>query len=179
MSDQSKLGIGKPITSEQHRDAIHVAVAPVRAAHILKPGDHVGLNEKQEAVTFAKPIGIVDPFLMETVQQGNQFWLFLYPGSITSLRHEWEHSAFSGSPQPVQTSAAQQLIDIAEELDITLNCLLKYAGNWLEDGDYFTEMGSEHMRSTFNPDKFWPLYEEYTGIKVPHTKKESFFSCSC
>lgn len=43
MSDQSKLGIGQIIATEQFRDAIHVAVAPVVAGEQLHPGDHVGL----------------------------------------------------------------------------------------------------------------------------------------
>lgn len=35
------------------------------------------------------PVGIVDPFLRESVQPSQRFWLFLYPNTVTSLRHEW------------------------------------------------------------------------------------------
>lgn len=90
------LGLGKLITTEQHRDAIHIAVAPVTAAAHLQPGQHVGLDAKGEACALkVQPIGIVDPFLQGAVAKGQRFWLFLYPGSITSLRHEWTHPAFA------------------------------------------------------------------------------------
>lgn len=49
MSDQSKLGLGQIITSQQERDAIHIAVAPVTAAEKLNPGDHVALTQEGEA----------------------------------------------------------------------------------------------------------------------------------
>lgn len=100
MSDQSKLGLGKIITAEQHRDAIHVAVAPVVACGNLEPGEHVGVIGGK-ASRDEKPIGIVDPFLTECVRAGQAFWLFLYPGSITSLRHDWAHPSFAAEAPAV------------------------------------------------------------------------------
>lgn len=91
MSD--KLKLGHIITSDQHRDAIHVAVVPIEAETILYPGNHVGVLDGKAGKSH-KHIGVVDPFLKDIVQEGERFWLFLYPGSITSLRHEWLHPAF-------------------------------------------------------------------------------------
>lgn len=96
MSDQSKLSLGRIITTEQHRDAVHIAVAPVTAACVLCAGEHVKLDTDGRARVghINDCIGIVDPFLRERINIGERFWLYLYPGSITSLRHEWEHPAF-------------------------------------------------------------------------------------
>lgn len=95
MSEQSKLGLGQIITTPQHRDAIHVAVAPVIASHDMGPGMHVGLTESGEATNHTEnAVGIVDPFLKQRVLKGEQCWLFIYPGTITNLRHEWKHPAF-------------------------------------------------------------------------------------
>lgn len=92
--------VGKLITSDDaRRDAIHVAVAPVEAGESLDSGCRVVLDKQGKARLCArddpKAVGIVDPFLMtRVVLQGERFWLFLYPNSVTSLRHVWTHPAF-------------------------------------------------------------------------------------
>lgn len=88
----SELGLGKIITSPQCRDAIHIAIAPVTAAETLRSGQHVSAQG-----SLAEPhVGIVDPYLRRPVQKGQQFWLCLYPLTVTSLRHEWTHPSFDG-----------------------------------------------------------------------------------
>lgn len=87
---------------ERRRDAIHVAVAPVEAIQSLMPGQRVGLVGGPDfAGDSLEPIGIVDPFLTGPVQKGEHFWLFLFPHSVTSLRHAWTHPAFSATSKEV------------------------------------------------------------------------------
>lgn len=85
---------------DRRRDAIHVAVAAVTAAVRLAPGQHVGLV-REDSVELVGPcdrnIGIVDPFLPGNVESGQRFWLLLYPGAITGLRHVWTHPAFQAA----------------------------------------------------------------------------------
>jgi hypothetical protein len=80
------------------RDAVHVAVAPVTAAERLMPGQAVGMAS-EDSLELVSPceqnIGIVDPFLKKAVEPGQRFWLFLYPGTITGLRHVWTHPVFA------------------------------------------------------------------------------------
>ncbi len=83
---------------ERRRDAIHIAVAPVTAAALLTPGQHVGLIHEDDTELVGpseRHIGVVDPFLSEAIQPGQRFWLFLYPGTVTGLRHVWTHPAFT------------------------------------------------------------------------------------
>lgn len=85
---------------EHRRDAIHIAIAPITAAEMLTPGQHVGLvqaGNTELAGPCAQPIGIVDPFLPTAVAPGQRCWLFLYPGSIVGLRHVWSHPAFTAA----------------------------------------------------------------------------------
>lgn len=92
------IQVGKLIDGREERDAIHIAVAPVFAAEELSPGQHVGLVEAgntELAGPCKTPLGIVDPFLTSPVPRGARFWLFLYPNTITSLRHDWTHPVFA------------------------------------------------------------------------------------
>jgi hypothetical protein len=98
MSEQYKPNIGELCTEDARRDAIHIAIAPVVSRQPLQSGDRVALDERGTAFCVeendSRAIGIVDPFLRTQVQRGDKFWLFLYPNSITNLRHVWEHPAF-------------------------------------------------------------------------------------
>jgi hypothetical protein len=94
------IGEGESVT----RDAIHVAIAPAIAGCDLWPGQPVVMFDQNSLGAWMtdlasrpelKPIGVVDPFLNGFVAKGQRFWLFLYPGTVTSLRHYWTHPAFT------------------------------------------------------------------------------------
>jgi hypothetical protein len=92
---------------ERRRDAIHIAIAPVTAAERLLPGQHVGFvsGDTEHVGVVNAPsrcLGIVDPFLRQAVEKGQRFWLFLYPNTVTSLRHYWTHPAFTASVAAAQ-----------------------------------------------------------------------------
>lgn len=137
MSD-AKLGLGEIIQSEQFRDAIHVAVAPVVAACGLAQAEHIGLNTSGEAtndIAETKLIGIVDPFLSRRVRRGEKFWMFLYPNTVTGMRHEWQHPAFGNSPsQPKAISEAEITVrNFCNEYSGEYDTLL---GAWINDREY-------------------------------------------
>lgn len=88
MTDAPNLG--KIITGEAQRDAIHVAIAPMVATERVHPGQRVNAN----GGASQPHVGIVDPFLDRAAMAGDRFWLFLFPNTVTSLRHQWTHPAF-------------------------------------------------------------------------------------
>lgn len=97
--------LGTVITPAEKRDAIHLAVEPVRAAETLRPGDHVGfLADGTVGLKESGTIGIVDPFLKRPVKKDEWFWLVVYPREITSLRHVWSHPAFEDEEERPQVS---------------------------------------------------------------------------
>lgn len=104
---------------EMRRDAIHIAVAPATAAERLSPGEHVGFakeGDTQLVGSSAKCIGIVDPFLRWPVEPGQRFWVFLYPGTITGLRHVWTHPAFSSAAADVKVKMEEREAFLLREL---------------------------------------------------------------
>ncbi len=189
-TSQEGLGIGKLIEGEAARDAIHVAIAPAVAATQLWPGQDVGIQPDGKVGPNAKHIGIVDPFLQgddRRVLAGSKFWLFLYPGSITSLRHEWTHDYFPSAAvrvpetpptDPIEISRAW-INDFAAKLDQTPNRLMSAAAEWLEYEEY-TRDDSESYKGHWDEfPEFWEHYAVVTGKDIPKDKRRSFFTCSC
>jgi hypothetical protein len=171
--------LGKIIEGPAERDAIHIAVAPVVAGERLYPGQHIGLSNPARGIASSKttPIGIVDPFLAGPAFPDQQFWLFLYPGSITSLRHEWTHSAFVVGGIDKEASRIW-LEAYAQETSVgSIEKLIGAAKDWIEHEEYLCEGG--RYEGVYTSDEFWPHFEVYTGIIVPVEKRDNFFTCSC
>lgn len=94
MAEQYQPNIGHLCDDTSRRDCVHIAVAPVTANERLLPGQPVGVLNPHLAHAGGPHVGLVDPFLKEPVNEGEKFWLFLYPNTITGLRHMWSHPAF-------------------------------------------------------------------------------------
>jgi hypothetical protein len=173
--------LGNIITENEKRDAIHLAVEPIRATQKLYPGQDVGLVAGGAGVTD-NPIGIVDPFLKTPVLAGEWFWLVLYPRQITSLRHVWEHPAFEPTTKSLEThqvDSEKWLRDFAAQIDIGYDSLMDAAKTWIDYNDYTVQQGRETWRDRFdNPKEFWHHYEIVTGTKV-EDHEATFFCCSC
>ena len=98
-TDAPNLGHTPP--EHAGRDAVHVAVVPCVAWCDLAPGERVSLLRLDGFEPAAVPdtdgdaVGIVDPFRQGTVARRERFWLCLFPGTVTSLRHVWTHPAFA------------------------------------------------------------------------------------
>ncbi len=178
---ENRVPLGKLIHSEQTRDAIHIAVAPVTAGCRLSPGDHVGMMDG-EAHRHVEPIGVVDPFLAVTVARGERFWLLLYPYTITSLRHEWVHPAFGAEPVPMAHEVAgseRWLRSFAAEwgmdydgmiVDVVNGCPITAIDRSIHSWDEISDGGTA----------FWRHIEIVTGHKFDaHHREEVYFSCSC
>ena len=180
-----------PADFPDERDAIHIATAAVFATEDLNPGDHVGFvtkdNDKMGRSEIA-PLGIVDPFLPKPVKKGERFWVFLYPGTIQSLRHNWSHPSFDVRQQLIraieETPAKKRMKAFAAELSqdaseslITFEELIDRATAYVTGGEYWSEGGRFEGQGLY--DEFWDDFEELTGLKVPEGDRYSFFSCSC
>ena len=188
-----------PADFPDERDAIHIATAAVFALEDLNPGDHVGFttkdNDKMGRSEIA-PLGIVDPFLPKPVKKGERFWVFLYPGTIQSLRHNWSHPSFDVRQQLIraieETPAKKRMKAFAASLPeyaysygsederhdpISFEMLIDRATAYVNGGEYWSEGGRFEGQGLY--DEFWDDFEELTGLKVPEGDRYSFFGCSC
>lgn len=170
--------IGQIIKGDARRDAIHVAIAPVVAACDLAPGYHVGLLPDGTASNKAAKVGIVDPYLPYGVTKGERFYLFLYPQTVTSLRHEWTHPAFTDD---VKLSEKEQSEAWLREAAVMLGVSYEHLiGEYSElaTGDYINN--GEHIRDVWYVlcDEFWKHHKIVTGRDVPEMNRGGF-TCSC
>jgi len=180
--------LGSIIDEKQARDAIHLAVEPVIAAHNMDAGAHIGLLPDGRASEFApKHLGIVDPFLTDGVVAGERFWLVVYPRQITSLRHVWAHPDFPEAPDvtlaPKYSASEQWIRDFANRVSLHYDVLMEGAADWVRSkqagqwGEYLCFGGLLEGESV--PDEFWTHYDAVTGNTTPEDHRGSFFTCSC
>jgi hypothetical protein len=183
MSEGTQDLIGKLLNDTVERDAIHIAVAPVVAARTLKPGSRIGLAEDGRADNLAeKDIGIVDPFLAAPVKPGDRFFMFLFPNTIRSLRHEWTHPAFRENDPARDKSRSEKWMrawameHVSEnyygEGSLSENDAYAFAiraGHDLHIGPY------ESARDTIDTE-WWGHWEAITGERG---QRGEYFSCSC
>lgn len=90
----NEVKLGQLAPENAGRDAVHVAVVPAVAGERLRPGEQVGFVGDTLVAVDKGAVGIVDPFLTKHVNKGQRFYLCLYPGTVTSLRHAWNHPSF-------------------------------------------------------------------------------------
>lgn len=180
--------LGNVIDASAKRDAIHLAVEPAIAAHMLRPGEDVGILPNGQAGSSADPVGIVDPFLKRAVGPGEHFWLVVYPRKITSLRHVWTHPAFDSQPTPEPAPPAiiepphviksrEWMEKVADQLGFEPEEVIEHATEYLGNGRYWSEGGTFEGMSI--PKDFWSHYSVITGRFVPEDDRDNFFSCSC
>lgn len=100
--------LGKVIHGDGFKDAVHVALFPAVSAVEVWGGDKVVVHRRIDGVNFEvvhapenEPgDGVVDPFLPHVpVKAGERFYVLLYPGTVTALRHVYTHPALSLAPR--------------------------------------------------------------------------------
>lgn len=170
IQNMDTLHIGRIITEPQNRDAVHMAIAPIEAGEDIRPGHHVGLKDgKATTERSAQRIGIVDPFLQFGVKKGQKFWLFLYPGSITSLRHDWTHPSFGNIEGTMEFS----------QMELSIAWMHKFCEqNGIHYGYLISQQsvgGRDDLSDNLGDNKeFASHYSIITGKECP-----DYFSCAC
>lgn len=182
MKDKTQHLIGKLLEGEgAERDAIHIAVAPMVASVQLAPGEHVGLTACGKACGRSdNHIGIVDPFLQGDVEPGDEFFVFLYPNTVTSLRHVWTHPAFDEASEANKATSESWLrqyasrVNFCDDDEEAFSSLIR----GLRRGEIFYHGSDLHgLHELQDPEKLKMHAERYLGI--PINWAEFTFSCSC
>lgn len=138
MTNKTEIALGKVIEGEFEKDAIHIALVPVVSNEQLAPGQSVRLFQDSQKVVesfVSGAIGIVDPFLTGLVYPGQKFWMMLFPNTITSLRHDWTHPAFTDNSNKEDEVIISDLEHRIEDL-LEQNRSLSEQVDYLEDNSY-------------------------------------------
>jgi hypothetical protein len=177
MNDRVYLGM--LCHDERERDAIHIAVIPMQAGADLPPGQHVAvIDGRALPTTDALSVGVVDPFLLKPVKEGERFWLLVQPFTVRSLHHDWSHPDLPRQQPDYgnMTESEKWLRVFASKGRIDYDDMLAMAAV----GDYIvfgTEMYDvpDHER-----DEFWRHVAVVTGKSfTPEHIQKTMFSCDC
>lgn len=200
--------LGTIIDDRAARGAIHIAVQPSIAGERLYPGDEVCyVNGK--STHEGKMVGIVDPFLKDTVRVGQRFWLLVFPRKITSLRHVWEHPDFPEEEpkKGLRKRRTKKEVEMAPAVYVTRaprtpadesrewieNFAATYARQYEEVMETAASVvrchntahnhdyitGGSELEGEFVPDEFWDHYERVMGLATGTCPRENFFRCAC
>ena len=196
MKDDTLKLIGKLLPEGAGRDAVHIAVLPVVAAETLAAGKCVSIKIKDGEYVASFPlkgewiVGIVDPYLNQLVRRGQRCFVFLYPQTITSLRHQWVHPEvpeIEEYEKGIALKVYNQLVKEHEEW------LRRFAEKWQIDYDEMIEaakvggtwfLGTDmHSADDFDEgelDEFWGHLEKLTGKRFDREHRERMdYSCAC
>lgn len=179
----SDVKLGELLNGGEQRDAIHVAIAPVMANCRLKPGEHIGfIDSSTEIVGKSKTtIGVVDPFLKLGVDKGERFYMFLYPNTVTGMRHHWSHPSFVGE-NIVSKEVIDESVNIlriaSEQGEMSYSCLIESMDTYAEYNDYQHMGENERYKHIEDWDKVWDAWAKVTGKTKP-VEAWCPFSCSC
>lgn len=163
----AQFTIGQLLDENAKRDAVHFAVAPQVADKAYTPGEDFNA------------VGIVDPFLKAPVKQGERFWLFLYPNTITSLRHHWTHPAF---PETEAESSKEWMTRWAMEhvsedyYGDSGKCSEAEAYAFALDLGLTHNLGPYEDARDYIDDTWWHHWEKLTGQQGD---RKAYFRCAC
>ena len=183
--------IGEKILSvtTPERDAIHVAVIPLIAGEeYMQSGDKIRLSLENPEVAmsgdYGNHIGVVDPFLEgSSLKIGDKFWAFLKPGTVTGMRHHWQHPSFEGF-QLAANEHELWLRQFCDKWNFDFQELVEAGSETESSWRYVTARGHDlHSASELDPGDehlFWMHLEAYTGQEFTDDhKREMQWSCSC
>lgn len=178
MSDQHKPKIGEIIEDclLVEKDAIHVPILPATAGERIMPGALVGINNAGYAVNEARGIGVADPFIKRAIERDENFYLWLRPGTVKNLRHDWDHPVLEGIKDSRAFERAEIAIkEFAGILDVSLEELLEAAEESTDGSLYFSR--DIYYPADTQVAEFWRAHKAVYGSKIEVTSLNT--GCSC
>ena len=192
-NDQTLDTIGKKLSELLPRDAVHIATYAAVAGETLIASEHITITDftartARVAMNLNDAIGIVDPFITEAIKEGEMFWVFIYPRTITSLKHEWSHPSIDKSESHARETAVLQVRErllgdskawleeyLETNVGISLSTFL-YALSYDDLRDEYIVISGEDANGRMT-EEFWDHVEVVTNQKYPD--RPTYFSCAC
>ena len=177
--------LGRLCGKYAQRDAIHVAICPATAGETLEPGEWAKIDKDGVCMGARQSDahGIVDPFLMESVEKVQRFYLCLKPNAVNGMRHHWSHPEISDSQTPAtdKSESEKWLMEYAERVnhyDSPTRAFERLIES-LRDRELFFYGSDLHGFHDIEKDADDLRFhaERYLGIKI--NWNDFTFSCSC
>lgn len=178
---------------DAQRDAIHIAIIPlIIGEDYMQHGERFRLKYGSKTIALsgeyengATPtLGILDPFIdtFKSIMEGQKVWGFLFPGTVTGMRHHWKHPSFDKEETP-ENIYEVWLREFADKWNFNFSQLIEAGIGEGKELPYVVANGFDlHTADELEGDeeKFWYNLEMYTKKNFsPEHRKGLTWSCTC
>jgi len=170
--------LGKAPFDLGDKDAIHVAIASVRAASFIKPGNRCQINEFGEAEPSDSGPGVADPF-RTSIARGDSFWMLLDQDEVPNVRHVWEHPSVKFDKPTRPAKLNQWLERNAKSLGVTYDQLLEacaHVVNHYSPMPYPTAIDEDDLEKLLDKADQYDIWSEW-GEETGHEFENNGSAC--
>ena len=183
MSEDTLASMGRIHKTDLGRDAVHVAVLSCTATNRMPPGAKVVVshgNYVRTALTHETAVGVIDPFIKtRAIEPGWRVWVFLYPNTITGLKHQWSHPVIDNLQPP--DLSMKWIEKFASAISQSYPALMDAAQRYGQNGDWTSDNNENYKNVDYHVwAVFWRHFSIVTGEELrPNLSNSCPYTCSC
>jgi hypothetical protein len=110
------------------------------------------------------------------VGEGQRCWVFLYPQTITGIRHHWRHPFFQDQDAH-PTVDREWITAFAARWKYSFDEFMEGAHEYIEDNHQLDDKWNQLYVPKEDWNEFWAHFYKLTGLSIGDKDKEFVYCC--